>query len=220
MILYLHGFRSSPASFKARLLAQAMQERGRQREWACPQLPVSPRQAMELALDVAGRMQAHARGQGGELTVIGSSLGGYYATWVAEQLGCRAALLNPVVHAARDLVTQVGAQTGYHDGAPFVFEPGYIDELRAYEVERITAPGRYYLLAATGDEVLDWREMRDHYAGAQQRVIDGSDHGIGDFAAYLPEVLRFAEDQAPPGPGDARPAPHGGQGGLGRPGAP
>ena len=195
MILYLHGFRSSPASFKARLLAQAMKEAGRQREWACPQLPASPRQAVELALELARPMQARARDQGGELTVIGSSLGGYYATWVAEQLGCRAALLNPVVHAARDLASQVGAHTGYHDGAPFVFEPGYVDELRAYFVARITAPDRYYLLAATGDEVLDWREMQDHYPGARQRIIPGSDHGIGDFAAYLPEVLRFANGQ-------------------------
>jgi len=202
MILYLHGFRSSPASYKARLLAEAMSARGRNKEWACPQLPASPRQAMELAESLARDMQAHARSAGRELTLIGSSLGGYYATFLAERLGCRAALLNPVVHAARDLATQVGEHTTYHDGQPFSFTATHVEELRAYAVERITRPNRYYLLAATGDEVLDWREMRDHYRGARQHIIEGGDHGISDFARYLPEVLAFADapnDEFSPG---------------------
>ncbi|VCU69512.1 esterase YqiA [Pigmentiphaga humi] len=192
MILYLHGFRSSPASHKARLMAEAMRARGRQREWACPQLPASPREAMELAESLARGMQAHARAAGAELTLVGSSLGGYYATWLAEQLGCRAALLNPVVHAERDLSTQVGEHLSFHDGQPFSFTAAHVAELAPYAVARISRPARYYLLAATGDEVLDWREMRDHYPGARQHIIDGGDHGIGDFARYLPEVLEFA----------------------------
>lgn len=196
MMLYLHGFRSSPSSAKARLLAQAMAERGRGREWACPQLPASPRAAMELAEPLARGMRDHARANGGELTLIGSSLGGYYATWLAERLGCRAALLNPVVHAVRDLATQVGEHLSYHDGLPFVFTAGHVDELRAYAVARITRPARYYLLAATGDEVLDWREMRDHYAGACQRIIEGGDHGISGFEQYLPGVMAFADAAA------------------------
>ncbi|OVZ56587.1 esterase [Pigmentiphaga sp. NML080357] len=202
MILYLHGFRSSPSSYKARLLAQAMARRGRQREWACPQLPASPREAMALAESLARDMQSHDRAAGRELTLVGSSLGGYYATWLAERLGCRAALLNPVVHAARDLATQVGEHRSYHDDQPFTFTAAHVEELRAYEVARITRPSRYYLLAATGDEVLDWREMRDHYPGARQHIIEGSDHGIGDFDRYLPEVLDFADaanDESSPG---------------------
>ncbi|AZG10519.1 esterase [Pigmentiphaga sp. H8] len=196
MLLYLHGFRSSPASAKSRQLAQAMAERGRRREWACPQLPASPRAAMELVEPLARDMQQHARANGGELTLVGSSLGGYYATWLAERLGCRAALLNPVVHGARDLATQVGEHLSYHDGQPFSFTAGHVDELRAYAVARITRPSRYYLLAATGDEVLDWREMRDHYAGARQHIIEGGDHGITDFEPYLPGVLAFADAAA------------------------
>ena len=92
-------------------------------------------------------------------TLVGSSLGGCYATWLAEQTGCRAVLLNPAVHPARDLATQVGPQTGYHDGQPFEFRQAYVDQLRSYEVARITRPERYFLVAAQGDEVLDWREM-------------------------------------------------------------
>ncbi|CAB3745030.1 MULTISPECIES: YqiA/YcfP family alpha/beta fold hydrolase [Achromobacter] len=191
MILYLHGFRSSPDSFKARLMADAMAQRGLADAWACPQLPASPREAIDLAMGIAQRQLAGADSPRA-LTVIGSSLGGFYATWLAEQLGCKAVLLNPAVQAARDLATQVGEHHMYHSNAPFVFLPEYVDELTAIHAPRITQPDRYFLLAATGDEVLDWREMRDRYAGCPQRIVQGSDHGLSDFEQWMPEVLEFA----------------------------
>jgi predicted esterase YcpF (UPF0227 family) len=191
MILYLHGFRSSPDSFKARMMANAMAERGLNEAWACPQLPASPREAIDLAMGMARDRLANADSPR-ELTVIGSSLGGFYATWIAEQLGCKAVLLNPAVNAARDLATQVGEHHMYHSGAPFVFLPEYVAELAAIHAPRITQPDRYFLVAATGDEVLDWREMRDRYAGCRQRIVQGSDHGLSDFADWMPEVLEFA----------------------------
>lgn len=193
MILYLHGFRSSPQSLKATLLAQAMRARGLEDAWLCPQLPASPAQAMALAdrlirKALPGGIEQTRSG----LVVIGSSLGGYYATCLAEHWQCRAALLNPVVYAARDLATQVGEHTLYHGGGPFTFLPEYIDELAEMAVGRPTHPERYYLLAATGDEVLDWQEMTDWFQGCRQHVIHGGDHGISDFQAHLPEVLEFA----------------------------
>ncbi|CAO3870286.1 YqiA/YcfP family alpha/beta fold hydrolase [Achromobacter mucicolens] len=191
MILYLHGFRSSPDSFKARMMAGAMAERGLNEAWACPQLPASPREAIDLAMGMARDRLAHAASPR-ELTVIGSSLGGFYATWIAEQLGSKAVLLNPAVNAARDLATQVGEHHMYHSGAPFVFLPEYVAELAAIHAPHITQPDRYFLVAATGDEVLDWREMRDRYAGCRQRIVQGSDHGLSDFADWMPEVLEFA----------------------------
>lgn len=199
MILYLHGFRSSPTSFKARMMADAMAARGLERDWACPQLPASPREAIDLALGIARRQLAGAANPRA-LTVIGSSLGGFYATWLAEQLGCKAVLLNPAVEAARDLATQVGEHRMYHSDTPFQFLPEYVAELAALHVGRITQPERYFLVAATGDEVLDWREMRDRYAGCRQRIVQGSDHGLSDFADWMPEVLEFALGAAPDGP--------------------
>lgn len=216
MILYLHGFRSSPDSLKARLMAQAMTERGLAAAWHCPQLPASPAAALQLALDLAEaglNAEAAFRGEhrgavpvrgeaAARLTVIGSSLGGFYATWLAERLGCRAVLLNPVVHAARDLATQVGSHRTFHGGEPFEFLPGHVDELARAEADIpvLTRPERYFLLAATGDEVLDWREMRDRFTGCRQRIIEGGDHGLSDFAEWLPEVLAFALADAEPLP--------------------
>jgi predicted esterase YcpF (UPF0227 family) len=185
MILYLHGFRSSPQSFKTRLLARRMQELGRESEYLCPQLPGSPMQAAALALRLAQQVPVQ------DLTLIGSSLGGYYALWLAEQLGCRAVLLNPAVNAPRDLADQVGVTTSYHSNESFEFKAEYIDELKALNTARITCPQRYFLIAATGDELLDWREMVAEFPGARQLVIEGGDHGLSNFSDYMDGVLAF-----------------------------
>ena len=185
MILYLHGFRSSPQSFKARLIGERLQALGRGPDYYCPQLPASPRAAIELASDLMGRAAAQ------DVTLIGSSLGGYYATWLAEQSGCRAVLLNPAVKPPRDLEQYVGMTTAYHSNEQFEFKREYIDELKALNVDKITRPERYFLFAATGDEVLDWREMVAHFSDAKQCVIDGSDHGISGFEQYVDQVLEF-----------------------------
>ena len=185
MILYLHGFRSSPLSMKARLLGERMHVLGREADWCCPQLPASPAQAIDLCLALVADVPA------AELTIVGSSLGGYYATWLAERIGCKAALLNPATTPMLNLEAHIGITTDYHTGAPFEFKPAYIDELHALAVPRITRPERYFLLAASGDEVLDYRNMVAQFAGARQHVIDGSDHAIAEFADYVPEVLAF-----------------------------
>lgn len=183
-LIYLHGFRSSPASFKARWLGQRMAAAGLAERYVCPQLPASPAQAID-------EIQSGIRPRR-EDVLVGSSLGGYYATWLAEQLDCRAVLLNPAVDPARGLAAQVGSHTMFHSDDPFEFKAGYIDELRALKVASISAPQRYFLIAATGDEVLDWREMVAHYPGARHRIIEGSDHGLSDFPGYGDEVLAFA----------------------------
>lgn len=185
MIVYLHGFRSSPQSMKARLLAERMHALGRDDEWVCPQLPASPKAAIALALALAAKAPA------GTLSLIGSSLGGYYATWLAERLGCPAVLLNPAIVPLQDLDRHVGVTTQYHSNEPFEFRREYIDELAALAVPAITGPQRYFLIAATGDDVLDYRDMVRHYPGARQHVIAGSDHGISEFADYLAPVLAF-----------------------------
>ena len=185
MILYLHGFRSSPRSFKARVVQKALEDAGRADELICPQLPASPQEAMDLALLLAERYAPD------NLSIIGSSLGGFYATWLAERLGVRAVLLNPSVNPLKNLEHHVGVTTSWHSDEPFEFRREYIDELAALRVDTITRPERYFLIAATGDEVLDYRDMVAHYAGAQQHVIEGSDHAISEFPQYVDEVLAF-----------------------------
>jgi predicted esterase YcpF (UPF0227 family) len=185
-VLYLHGFRSSPASFKARMLEHWLGEQSPQVKWACPQLPPSPAQAWHLIRQLSDDWPAEG------MAVIGSSLGGYYATALAEARGCRALVLNPAVDPARDLQAHIGLQTQYHQpDEHFEFRPEYIDELRSLCPKTLTWPQRYGAIIARGDELLDWREMATRYAGADMLLLEGSDHALSDFGQHLPWVQRW-----------------------------
>ena len=190
MILYLHGFRSSPQSMKARVVGERMAALGLADQVVSPQLPASPKLAMELALSLIEGVPAE------QLSIIGSSLGGYYATWLAERVGCRAVLLNPAIVPRVNLDQHVGVTTQFHSDEPFEFKREYINELHALEVPQISKPDRYFLIAATGDEVLDYRDMVAHYQGARQHVIQGSDHAISEFPQYVDEILAFCGIEA------------------------
>jgi len=183
MILYLHGFLSSPGSTKARQLHQAMAALGRGDDLLCPSLPVSPRSAAEVVLALAQLEDPES------LCVVGSSLGGYYATWLAQCTACRAVLLNPAVRPYDLLQSRLGWQTD-HAGQPVEIRPEFLDELRALEVGALARPERCLLIAATGDEVIDHRWMLERYAGCPVRLVD-SDHALAAFASVLPELLRF-----------------------------
>ncbi len=185
-LLYLHGFRSSPASFKARRLAAWLQAHRPELQWWCPQLPPSPAAAWALI------MQGIAAWPRATMAVAGSSLGGFYATAVAEATGCPALLLNPAVNPARDLAAHIGEQTQFHSPEErFFFRPEYITELRALSMPAITRPERYGAVIAQGDEVLDWREMTGRYLGAQVKLLTASDHALSDFDLHLPFALHF-----------------------------
>lgn len=187
-LLYLHGFRSSPQSAKARQMAARVQAGYPGVTWWCPQLPPSPRAAAALIDEgTADWPSAH-------MAVVGSSLGGFYATWLAQRRGCRAVVLNPAIHPARDLAAYIGEQTAWHDPAErFFFRPEYIDELRALTVGPLAEPQRFFAVIAKGDELLDWREMTARYAGVPMRLLEGSDHALSDFGAHIGAVLDFLE---------------------------
>jgi uncharacterized protein len=187
-LLYLHGFRSSPRSTKAQMVRQRVEAQHPGLTLWCPALPPSPREAMTLV------MRGIADWPRNTMAVMGSSLGGFYATWVAEQTGCRAAVLNPAINPARDLAGYIGEQSAWHDPEErFFFQPGFVRELEALSCPAITHPERYYALIAKGDEVLDWREMTGHYPGAHIRLLEGGDHALSDFADHIDEVFEFLD---------------------------
>lgn len=188
LLVYLHGFRSSPRSSKAVMTGEAIKSlstRDNPYEWYCPQLLASPKFSMDMVVEYIDSASFD------RLVVIGSSLGGFYANFLAEKYGCKAVTLNPAVRASRELAPHVGMMTSYDSDEPFDFRPEYIDELKSLQVKKITSAGRYFLIAAKGDELLDWREMVQFYEGSKQLVLEGSDHGIADYADHLPEVIRY-----------------------------
>ncbi|MFV0679298.1 YqiA/YcfP family alpha/beta fold hydrolase [Ottowia sp.] len=194
-LLYLHGFRSSPQSSKAQQVAARVAADYPDVHWWCPQLPPSPKAA--AALIDAGTADWPAA----HMAVIGSSLGGFYATWLAQRRGCKAVVLNPAVDPARDLAQYIGEQTAWHDPSErFFFQPEYIDELHALTMGRPADPlpttEHFFAVIAKGDELLDWREMHARYAGAQVRLLQGSDHALSDFDQVIDAVFSFLELKA------------------------
>ena len=185
MFIYLHGFNSSPASFKARLVRERLAALGRAGEFMAPHLPHRPTQA------VAAIERTLAGLAPDEVTLIGSSLGGHYATWIAERYGTRAALINPAIEPQVLLARALGPQTNLYSGESYELVQAHLDELRAIDVAQITRPERYLLIVAMGDEVLDSRVALEKYQHAVQIVHPGGDHGFAQFDRYVDAVIDF-----------------------------
>ncbi|MDH4173785.1 MAG: esterase [Betaproteobacteria bacterium] len=185
MIIYLHGFNSSPQSHKAQVLGRFMAERGLGERFACPALP-------PLADEAIAAIEAlMARHPGAHFCFVGSSLGGYYATYLAERHGARAALINPSIDPHIGLRAYLGEQKNLHTGAPYQLTEAHLREWQALWVPHVT-PSRYLLIVETGDEVLDYRRAVARYAGAEQVVVEGGDHSLQSFPQHLPRILAFA----------------------------
>ncbi len=183
LIIYLHGFCSSPASWKSRLLAEYMAGRGLAGHFVCPQLSPVPDVAVA---DVGCLIEA----AGGPVTLVGSSLGGHYANHLVEKHGLNAVLINPAAVDRLDAAKFVGDHANFHTGETFFFSQAHAAQLQA-QVARPT-PARYWLLLEEGDEVLDWRQAADFYAGCRQAVLTGGDHSFTRFPDFMPQILEFA----------------------------
>lgn len=184
MIVYLHGFNSSPQSNKAEVMRRYMEARGRGEQYACPALP-------PLAREAIATIEALGAGRMASLCFVGSSLGGFYATYFAEKHGAKAVLINPAIDPHIGLRPYLGRQENLHTGEPYELTEAHLEGWKRLYCERLT-PSRYFLIVETGDEVLDYRKAVERYAGARQLVIEGGDHSLQSFPRHLPAILEFA----------------------------
>lgn len=185
MIVYLHGFNSSPASHKARTLAAAMHARGLGASFSCPALPPAPPAALRV---IEGEL---ARTGKRRVTLVGSSLGGFYATYFAETRDLRAVLVNPAITPYVGLEAYLGAQQNLYTGERYELTRANLEGWRALAQERVD-PERYLLLLEAGDEVLDWRAAARKYEGARTVIRDGGDHTLRSFPEHIDRILAFA----------------------------
>ena len=181
MLVYLHGFNSSPGSHKAQVMQRFMEERGLGAQYACPALP-------PLASDALKTIEPLVRQ---DTCLVGSSLGGFYATYLAEKHRLKAVLINPAIDPHVGLRAYLGTQKNLHTGEPYELTQAHLDEWERLYVPRVT-PGRYLLLVETGDEVLDYRRAVERYAGAEQVVVPGGDHSLQSFPQHLSRILEFS----------------------------
>ena len=185
MIVYLHGFNSSPLSHKARLLRHHLETQGLGANFRCPALPV-------LARDAVAVISALIDGARDEtICLVGSSLGGFYATYFAETQRVRAVLMNPAIDPHAGLRAYLGPQKNLHSGEPYELTEAHLRDWAALYRQTIT-PQRYMLIVETGDELLDYRKALKRYAGAAQIVLPGGDHSLKSFPQHLARIVRFA----------------------------
>ena len=185
MIIYVHGFNSSANSGKARELAAWLDARGRAAEFMCPDLPHRPAAAIALLSGLISTLPP------AQVKLIGSSLGGFYSTWLADQFDVKAALINPAVHVQDGLKNVLGPQKNYHTGEEYLFTQQHLDELAALDKPASLRPQNLLLLVETGDEVLDYRAAVNYYAASRQIVVPGGDHGFQSFPQYIETILEF-----------------------------
>ena len=186
MIVYIHGFNSSPSSHKSNQLRKRLSALGRVKEFACPALPHWPREAVALLEHEVAGVAAE------KVTLVGSSLGGFYATYLTEKLGLRSVLVNPAISPHEGLRTYLGRQKNLYSGDEYVLTEEHLAQLARLRVDKPVKLDRYLLMHTTGDELLDWRIAVDHYHGCRQVIVQGSDHGFREFGDYLDIVLAFA----------------------------
>ena len=187
LILYIHGFNSSPASAKAQDFIDFCHQHP-DYAVAMPALSHDPQQALAQLDDLIREAGEHIH------VLVGSSLGGYYATWLAEKYGCRAALVNPAVSPAKTLGEEfLGPQKNLYTGEEYEFTRAHAEFLDTLDVNPIQSPGNFLLLVQTGDEVLDYQLAVTRYAQSLQVVQEGGSHRYEGFAAMLPAILEFAE---------------------------
>lgn len=186
-LLYLHGFRSSPQSSKAQLClahVEKLRKMGDKIEWYCPLLRPSPRESMEMVLQHIQHWQGH------QMAVIGSSLGGFYAHYIAEYKRCGAVLLNPVVDPAAKMSHDLEGLNPAEQQECADETQQYVEELKALDVA-LTMPERYFLLLSKDDKVLNYQEAQRYYVGAEKKFLEHSGHRITDFEDHIDEIFDF-----------------------------
>ncbi len=185
-LLYLHGFRSSPNSTKSRQLRDYIRAHHPSWEWYCPALPVSPKDAVTLVETMCQDWPKNRTG------IVGSSLGGFYATFLGLKWGSRTVLINPAVHPHKHGDRLVGDFRLWHDPCASIrFEPKFLDELAAMDRDSLPPWSDCMTLVGTEDEVLDPQELANYYADTHFHWVDGADHAMSEFPNWLPKVDAF-----------------------------
>ncbi len=188
LLLYIHGFNSSPLSMKASLMRDYCQQYRPDIKVIVPQLPCFPQQAAQMLLDIVEQYKDEY-----QIGLVGSSLGGFMSTWLNSKFGFKAVLVNPAVKPYELLVDYLGEQTNPYTDETYTLEACHIDELKALDVQSITSPESFWLLQQTDDEVLDFRQAVDKFVEAKQTVEQGGDHSFVGFERYPAEIIKFLE---------------------------
>ncbi|WP_159738052.1 esterase YqiA [Vibrio atypicus] len=188
LLLYIHGFNSSPLSHKANVMREYCEQHRSDIKVVVPKLPCFPEQASELLLEIVAQYQSDY-----SIALVGSSLGGYMSMWLNQQFGFRAVVVNPAIKPYELLVDYLGEQVNPYTNERYILEDKHIDELKALDTPTIREPSEFWLLQQEGDEVLDYRQAVSKFNGAKQTVEPDGDHSFIDFERYPEQIIKFLQ---------------------------
>ncbi|MFA1561600.1 esterase YqiA [Aliivibrio fischeri] len=186
LLLYIHGFNSSPLSHKAQVMAEYCKVHRPDIKVIVPRLPSYPSQAAEYLIQLVEEYKDTY-----QIGLVGSSLGGYLSTWLNHRYGFKAALVNPAVKPYELLVDYLGKQINPYTQEEYFLEEKHMAELFALQVETIHSVGDLWLLQQEGDEVLDYRQAVDKYSACKQTIEKGGDHSFVNFERYPEQIIQF-----------------------------
>jgi len=185
VLLSLHGFHSSPGSLKAQQMREYLTSEHPDIHFVCPQLPVFPQQMWETIESIFSQYEDC------EISVMGSSLGGFLATKVAQEYSAKVILINPAVTPDLLLTRYQGEQTHPHLLENYFIDQDYVQQLVALNVDNISHPENIWVLLQEDDEVLDYREALQKYSQCKITCEKGGDHSFVGFERYLAEIIHF-----------------------------
>lgn len=187
MILYIHGFLSSSKSLKAVQTINFMAQNHPEIKVLVPQLPPYPQDAIAMLEKLYQENQNVIKG------IVGSSLGGYYATYLVEKYSVKSVLINPAVRPYELFEDHMGEQINPYTKQQFEVDLAYLNTLKTFDTKALKVPACYWLLQQQGDEVLDYTQAVTKYQGCQQTVESGGNHGFVGFERFLPQIAEFFE---------------------------
>ena len=190
LVIYIHGFNSSSSSFKAKVLGRLIEERHSNIEFWCPDLSHWPEKAVACLID---RIRAYPIK---DVTLVGSSLGGFYAAYLSQRFGCRSVLINPAITPHTGLLHYVGRQKNLYTGEEYEFTHEHLHQLEQLYVKEIKRVDKLFLVHTTGDELLDWKTAARHFDGCRRLIVGGSDHGFTNFEDYADNVLSYVNGES------------------------
>lgn len=185
LVIYLHGFLSSPESLKATQTIEFVKKHYPGLHMEVPQLANYPEQAVNIIEDIIKQYPDK------KLRFIGSSLGGYLSTYMREKYSGKAVLVNPAVKPYELLLSYLGNHVNPNTGEPFLLEQIHIAELQVLDTQKISDPLNYWVLLQTADETLDYRQAELKYQGCKMTIEQGGDHSFQNFQRFLPDIFRF-----------------------------
>ena len=183
-ILYFHGFKSSSDSTKAKDLHKFISKRTKNTILITPNIHDSFHDAHDQIINLIESNQPN-------ISFMGSSLGGYYASFFSQKFNKKAVLINPAIPPLKDFEMHLGKNKNYSNGNKFIITKNDIDYIRSLSYKKILKPKNLMILLESGDEILNYNDASSYFSGSHIDILYGGDHSYSSFKVKFNKIQDF-----------------------------